>query len=211
MSEGFNRIALPPKGRMVRKRIFDIFCSALGIIVLSPLLLIAALAVGLTSRGGVFFKQERVGRGGKLFKIIKFRSMSRRNEGPKVTTGNDSRVTAVGRIIRKAKIDELPQLFNVLKGDMSFVGPRPEVPEYVALYNEEQRQVLLVKPGITGIASIRFRNENELLTESSDPEKTYIEAIMPKKIMLDLEYIPNAGVMYDFKLIIKTLLAVVKG
>ena len=195
---------------MACKRAFDIVCSLLGLIVLSPLLLVVSLLVAVTSPGGVFFRQERIGKGGKPFRIFKFRSMRKDNVGLKITTGNDSRITPVGRFLRKSKIDELPQLINVLVGDMSFVGPRPEVADYVDLYTPYQRQVLLVRPGITGLASIRFRNENDLLTASADPNRTYIEEIMPRKIDLDLEYIPHASVFYDIKLIFQTFAVVIK-
>lgn len=192
------------------KRAFDVVCSALGLLVLSPVLLVCALLVGLTSPGGVLFRQERIGKDGVPFTIYKFRSMRRDNAGLKITTSGDSRVTPVGKVLRRTKLDELPQLFNVLKGDMSFVGPRPEVREYTDLYDEEQRQVLLVRPGITGLASIRFRNENELLDESDDPNRTYIEEVMPQKLALDLEYIPHASVFYDIRLILETLVTVVR-
>ena len=195
---------------MACKRAFDIVCSLLGLVVLSPLLLVVSLLVAVTSPGGVFFRQERIGKGGKPFRIFKFRSMRKDNVGLKITTGNDSRITPVGRFLRKSKIDELPQLINVLVGDMSFVGPRPEVADYVDLYTPYQRQVLLVRPGITGLASIRFRNENDLLTASADPNRTYIEEIMPRKIDLDLEYIPHASVFYDIKLIFQTFAVVIK-
>ena len=192
------------------KRAFDVVCSALGLLALSPVLLVCALLVGLTSPGGVLFRQERIGKDGVPFTIYKFRSMRRDNAGLKITTSGDSRVTPVGKVLRRTKLDELPQLFNVLKGDMSFVGPRPEVREYTDLYDEEQRQVLLVRPGITGLASIRFRNENELLDESDDPNRTYIEEVMPQKLALDLEYIPHASVFYDIRLILETLVTVVR-
>ena len=192
------------------KRAFDVVCSALGLLVLSPVLLICALLVGLTSPGGILFRQERIGKDGVPFTIYKFRSMRKDNAGLKITTSGDSRVTPVGKVLRRTKLDELPQLFNVLKGDMSFVGPRPEVREYTDLYDEEQRQVLLVRPGITGLASIRFRNENELLDESDDPNRTYIEEVMPQKLALDLEYIPHASVFYDIRLILETLVTVVR-
>ena len=192
------------------KRAFDVVCSALGLLALSPVLLVCALLVGLTSPGGVLFRQERIGKDGVPFTIYKFRSMRRDNAGLKITTSGDSRVTPVGKLLRRTKLDELPQLFNVLKGDMSFVGPRPEVREYTDLYDEEQRQVLLVRPGITGLASIRFRNENELLDESDDPNRTYIEEVMPQKLALDLEYIPHASVFYDIRLILETLVTVVR-
>lgn len=205
------RIVTPPSAAtMACKRAFDILCSFLGLTVLSPVLLVVSVLVGVTSPGGVFFRQERIGKDGKPFRIFKFRSMRKDNAGLKITTGNDSRITPVGRFLRKSKIDELPQLINVLVGDMSFVGPRPEVADYVSLYTPYQRQVLLVRPGITGLASIRFRNENDLLTASTDPNRTYIEQIMPRKIDLDLEYIPHASVPYDIKLIFQTLGAVIK-
>ena len=204
------QIALPSPGALFWKRAFDVVCSALGLLVLSPVLLVCALLVGLTSPGGVLFRQERIGRDGVPFTIYKFRSMRQDNAGLKITTSGDSRITPVGKVLRKTKLDELPQLWNVLKGDMSFVGPRPEVREYTDLYDEAQRQVLLVRPGITGLASIRFRNENELLDASDDPNRTYIEEVMPQKIALDLEYIPRASVWYDIRLILETLVTVVR-
>ena len=205
------RIVTPPSAAtMACKRAFDILCSFLGLTVLSPVLLVVSVLVAVTSPGGVFFRQERIGKDGKPFCIFKFRSMRKDNAGLKITTGNDSRITPVGRFLRKSKIDELPQLINVLVGDMSFVGPRPEVADYVDLYTPYQRQVLLVRPGITGLASIRFRNENDLLTASDDPNRTYIEQIMPRKIDLDLEYIPHASVFYDIKLIFQTFAVVIK-
>ena len=205
------RIVTPPSAAtMACKRAFDILCSFLGLVVLSPVLLVVSVLVAVTSPGGVFFRQERIGKDGRPFRIFKFRSMRKDNAGLKITTGNDSRITPVGRFLRKRKIDELPQLINVLVGDMSFVGPRPEVADYVNLYTPYQRQVLLVRPGITGLASIRFRNENDLLTASDDPNRTYVEQIMPRKIDLDLEYIPHASVFYDIKLIFQTFAVVIK-
>ena len=204
------QIAPPPPGVLFWKRAFDVVCSALGLLVLSPVLLACAALVGLTSPGGVLFRQERIGKDGVPFTIYKFRSMRQDNAGLKITTSGDSRITPVGKVLRKTKLDELPQLWNVLKGDMSFVGPRPEVREYTDLYDEAQRQVLLVRPGITGLASIRFRNENELLDASDDPNRTYIEEVMPQKIALDLEYIPRASVIYDIRLILETLVTVVR-
>lgn len=203
-------VRLPSGGRLLRKRAFDIVCAALGLLVLSPVLLMCALLVGLTSPGGVLFRQERVGKDGVPFTIYKFRSMRKDNAGLKISTSSDSRITPVGRILRKTKLDELPQLWNVLKGDMSFVGPRPEVREYTDLYTDEQRQVLLLRPGITGLASIRYRNENDLLSASTDPNRTYIEEVMPAKLALDLEYIPRACVSYDIRLILETLVTVVR-
>lgn len=203
-------LRLPSPGRLRRKRLFDMVCAALGLLILSPVLLVCTLLVGLTSPGGVLFRQERIGKDGVPFTIYKFRSMRKDNAGLKISTSRDARITPVGRVLRKTKLDELPQLWNVLKGDMSFVGPRPEVREYTDLYTPEQRQVLLVRPGITGLASIRYRNENELLTASSDPNRTYIEEVMPAKLALDLNYIPRACVSYDIKLILETLVAVVR-
>ena len=203
-------VRLPSSGRLYRKRLFDMVCAALGLLVLSPVLLLCALLVGLTSPGGMLFRQERVGKDGVPFTIYKFRSMRTDNAGLKISTSSDSRITPVGRVLRKTKLDELPQLWNVLKGDMSFVGPRPEVREYTDLYTPEQRQVLLVRPGITGLASIRYRNENDLLSASTDPNRTYIEEVMPAKLALDLEYIPRACVSYDVRLILETLVTVVR-
>lgn len=203
-------LRLPSPGRLRRKRLFDMVCAALGLLILSPVLLVCALLVGLTSPGGVLFRQERIGKDGVPFTIYKFRSMRKDNAGLKISTSRDTRITSVGRVLRKTKLDELPQLWNVLKGDMSFVGPRPEVREYTDLYTPEQRQVLMVRPGITGLASIRYRNENELLTASSDPNRTYIDEVMPAKLALDLKYIPRACVSYDIKLIWETLVTVVR-
>ena len=203
-------VRLPSSGRLYRKRLFDMVCAALGLLVLSPVLLVCALLVGLTSPGGVLFRQERIGKDGVPFTIYKFRSMRKDNAGLKISTSRDTRITPVGRVLRKTKLDELPQLWNVLKGDMSFVGPRPEVREYTDLYTPEQRQVLMVRPGVTGLASIRYRNENELLTASSDPNRTYIDEVMPAKLALDLKYIHRACVSYDIKLIWETLVTVVR-
>lgn len=189
------------------KRCFDLFSSFFGILLLSPIFLIVAIAIKCSSKGPVLFKQERVGKGGKTFKIMKFRSMivDAEAKGMQITTDGDNRITKVGKFIRKTKIDELPQLFNVFIGQMSFVGPRPEVPKYVAMYNEEQRQVLSVKPGITDLASIEFRNENDLLDGDDDPEIKYIQEIMPAKLELNLKYISKAGFFYDIGLIFKTI------
>ncbi len=194
------------------KRCFDIFFSLLGISLLLWLFLIIAIAIKCSSKGPVLFKQERVGKDAKLFKIWKFRSMvvNAEAKGMQITTDGDNRITKVGKFIRKTKIDELPQLFNVLSGKMSFVGPRPEVPKYVAIYNAEQMHVLSVKPGITDLASIEFRNETDLLDNEEDPEKKYIEVIMPAKLTLNLKYIEKAGFFYDLGLIFKTIEKVIK-
>ena len=204
------RIRRPSRGTAAVKRVFDVACSLLGLILLSPLFLLAALAVGLTSPGGVLFRQERMGKDAVPFRILKFRTRYVNHGGLRITTSNDSRITPVGKFLRKSKLDELPQLLNVLRGDMSLVGPRPEVPEYTALYTEEQRRIFLVRPGITDPASILFRNENDLLTDSDDPNRLYTEEILPRKVELGLEYINNMSLMYDIKLIFQTLLAVVR-
>ena len=191
----------------VIKRIFDIVASGLGIIVLSPILIVIALIIKKESDGPVFFKQIRVGEKGKNFEILKYRTMVVDAEklGRQITVGNDNRITKIGGFLRKYKLDELPQLINVFKGDMSLVGPRPEVPRYVEMYNEEQRKVLDVKPGITDLASIRYRDENELLGTAEDPDDMYINTIMPDKLALNLEYINKSNVFFDIYIILKTI------
>ncbi|MFT8342958.1 MAG: sugar transferase, partial [Clostridium beijerinckii] len=173
----------------VVKRIFDLICSTLGLIVLSPILIVIAIRIKTDSDGPVFFKQIRIGEKNKEFEILKFRTMVVDAEklGRQITVGNDSRITKIGAFLRKYKLDELPQLINVFKGDMSLVGPRPEVPRYVKMYNEEQRRVLEVKPGITDLASIRYRDENDLLGEAENPDDFYINTIMPDKLALNIE------------------------
>ena len=190
------------------KRIFDIVCSGLGLIILSPFLLFVAIRIKSGSDGPVFFKQIRVGEKGKEFKILKFRTMVVDAEklGRQITVGNDNRITKIGAFLRKYKIDELPQLINVFKGDMSLVGPRPEVPRYVNLYTEEQRKVLDVKPGITDLASIRYRDENELLGQAENPDEFYINTIMPDKLALNVEYINKSNIFLDIYIILKTIL-----
>lgn len=192
------------------KRIFDIIVSITGLIILSPLFFIIALAIILESRGGVFYKQVRVGKDGKLFKLFKFRSMyvGSDKKGLLTVSGRDPRVTRVGYFIRKFKLDELLQLVNVLKGDMSLVGPRPEVPKYVELYTDEQREVLSVRPGITDPASIKYRNESDLLANADDPEKFYIEKIMPEKIKISIDYIRRRNFFTDIKVILETFFKV---
>lgn len=194
------------------KRCFDIVASFFGILFLSPVLLICSIAIAVSSRGGVFFTQERVGKGGKSFKIIKFRTMvpNAESKGMQITVGNDMRVTKVGKFLRKTKLDELPQLFNVLVGQMSFVGPRPEVPRYVDMYTEYQRNVLRIRPGITELASIVYRDENEVLAASEDPERTYVEEVMQQKLKLNMQYMQKMGFWYDIKLIFQTFLAILK-
>lgn len=201
-------VSLPSRSTLAAKRVFDVVCSALGLVVLSPLLLVTAILVGVTSPGGVLFRQVRMGKGEQPFTIYKFRTMRKDSAGLLITTGDDVRITPVGRVLRKCKLDELPQLLNVLKGDMSLVGPRPEVQAYTDRYNAQQRQIFLVRPGITDPASIAFRNENELLAASDDPDRTYIEEIMPKKLELGLAYISRMTLRSDIQIIFHTLLAV---
>ena len=193
------------------KRLFDIVASGLGLIVLSPLFLILAIWIKLDSKGPVFYRQVRVGYKNKDFRIFKFRSMRvGADKGSLVTIGGrDPRVTKSGYWIRKFKLDELPQLINVFIGDMSLVGPRPEVRHYVDYWTPEQMHVLDVRPGITDPASIKFRNENELMEQAEDPEKYYIEVIMQEKIILYLEYVEKHSFWYDLGLILKTFWVIV--
>lgn len=195
------------------KRLFDVVASGCGLVVLSPLFLALAVWIRCDSKGPVFYRQVRVGRGGKDFRIFKFRSMrTGADKGSLVTIGgHDPRVTRSGYYIRKYKLDELPQLINVFKGDMSLVGPRPEVRHYVDYWTPEQMHVLDVRPGITDPASIRFRNENELMGMAENPEDYYIHVIMQEKIRLYLEYVRNASFWYDIKLVLQTFGVIVAG
>lgn len=189
------------------KRIFDIVASGCGLIVLSPLFLIFAIWIKLDSKGPVFYRQVRVGRNNRDFRIFKFRSMKEgADQGSLVTIGgHDSRITRSGYILRRFKLDELPQLINVFTGDMSLVGPRPEVRHYVDYWTPEQMRVLDVRPGITDPASIKFRNENDLLEKAENPEEYYINVIMQEKIRLYLEYVDNHSLWYDIKIIFRTI------
>ena len=193
------------------KRLFDVVASGVGLLLLSPLFLLVAIWIKLDSPGPVFYRQVRVGRYNRDFRIFKFRSMRvGADKGSLVTIGGrDPRVTRSGYFIRKFKIDELPQLINVFIGDMSLVGPRPEVRHYVNYWTKEQLHVLDVRPGITDPASIKFRNENELLEKAEDPEKYYIEVIMQEKLRLYLEYVENHSFWYDIKLIFQTFVAII--
>lgn len=193
------------------KRSFDILASGLGLIVLSPLFIILAIWIKLDSKGPVFYRQVRVGRYNKDFRIFKFRSMRVGSDKGSLVTigGHDPRITRSGYFIRKFKFDELPQLINVFLGDMSLVGPRPEVRHYVDYWTTEQMHVLDVRPGITDPASIKFRNENELMEKAEDPEKYYIEVIMQEKIRLYLEYVEKHSFFYDIALIFKTFWVIV--
>jgi len=188
------------------KRIFDIFFSFFGLIILSPFLLLIALLLALESRGGVFFIQKRVGRNNKDFRLIKFRTMKVHSEHKGLFTigQRDPRVTRMGYFLRKYKIDEFPQLINVIKGDMSIVGPRPEVRKYVELYTPDQSLVLSVRPGITGLASLEYVHENKILGESDNPEETYLKEMMPRKLELNIEYVRSNNFRSDLRLIFKT-------
>ncbi|MDI9216982.1 MULTISPECIES: sugar transferase [Clostridium] len=190
------------------KRIFDFLASLLGIIILSPILLIVAIAIKIDSKGNILFMQKRIGKNGVPFYIYKFRTMVSDAEklGKQITVGKDNRITKVGAFLRKYKIDELPQLFNVLKGDMSLVGPRPEVPKYVDLYTESEKRVLEVRPGITDLASLRYKDENDILGNVDNPEEYYINVIMKDKLKLNLEYIEKSNLIFDISLIFKTII-----
>ena len=189
------------------KRLFDIIISFLGLIILSPILILIAIVVKVNSKGPVFFKQKRVGRSGKPFILYKFRSMTLfqlATEGI-FEPGNVSRVTAVGKFFRRSKLDELPQLINVLIGDMSLVGPRPEVGNWVAVYPDAWKKILTVRPGITDNASIMFQNEESILAEVDDPEQVYREVILPKKLELYTDYVDNRSFLGDILIILRTI------
>ena len=193
------------------KRLFDIVFSFLGLVFLSPLLLLIVVLMRATSKGPIIYKQVRVGKNNKDFMIFKFRTMHINADklGLLSIGDRDPRITRFGYDLRKYKLDELPQLANVLKGEMSFVGPRPEVRKYVNFYNEEQMQVLKVRPGISDLASIAFRNESELLSEQEDSDKYYIDVIMPEKLQINLDYLKDRTLMKDVGVIIKTFLAII--
>jgi lipopolysaccharide/colanic/teichoic acid biosynthesis glycosyltransferase len=192
------------------KRLFDILFSGVLIVVLLPLGIVVSICIILDDFGSPFFVQQRVGLNGRNFGLLKFRSMLKNAESKgQLTVGmKDNRITRSGYFIRKYKIDELPQLVNVFMGEMSVVGPRPEVPKYVLLYNEEQQNVLSIKPGITDFASIEYVRENELLSQSPHPEKTYIEEIMPAKLALNLKYVSEQSFLTDMKIILQTIKAI---
>jgi lipopolysaccharide/colanic/teichoic acid biosynthesis glycosyltransferase len=198
----------------VTKRLFDIAASFTGLVVMSPVLAIAALLVKADSRGPVLFQQERVGRDFEPFRIWKFRTMtvpepSERRDG--VTVGADPRITRVGRLLRKTKVDELPQLYNVLRGDMSLVGPRPELRRYVQMFERDYREILQCRPGITDLASIKYRDEARLLALAADPETEYVARLLPDKIRLAKEYVARRSVVLDLQIILRSLWAVVAG
>ncbi|MFZ7987392.1 MULTISPECIES: sugar transferase [Fusobacterium] len=193
------------------KRIFDITLSLFGLIILLPFMLIIAILIKFDSKGTIFFKQIRVTKDGKEFKIFKYRTMKVGSDKySQITVGQDDRITKIGSFLRKYKLDEIPQLINVLIGDMSLVGPRPEVPKYVALYTDEQKEILKVRAGITDYASIEFSNENDLLALEKDSEKAYIEKIMPKKIELNKKYLSEISMLTDIRIILLTIKKILK-
>ena len=195
------------------KRLFDFVASSFGLILLTPIFVLIALWIKLDSRGAIFFRQERVGFQGALFRIHKFRTMvlDAEKKGKQITVGADSRITTVGGFLRKYKLDELPQLIDVLVGDMSLVGPRPEVPKYIDCYSDDEKnEVLSVKPGITDNASIEFRSESELLANAKDPEVTYINEVLPKKIAIYRIYVRERSFFGDVAIIFKTIFLIVK-
>lgn len=195
------------------KRIFDFLAALFGLIILCPVFLLIGLGIKLDSSGPVFYLQERVGKDMKVFRLFKFRTM--RVDADKFTAitvgARDPRITSLGYYLRKFKIDELPQLINVFNGNMSLVGPRPELKKFVDLYTEEQKMVLSVKPGITDLASIQFRNENELLEGKPDPIDFYIREIMPVKLQMNLQYIRSQSLLIDFQILLKTVLYIIRG
>jgi len=190
------------------KRKFDFICSLFGLVVLSPIFLAVAFAIKLNSKGPVFFRQERIGKDGKNFKIYKFRTMVR--DAPKLgqnftTQASDGRITKIGKLLRRHNIDELPQLINVALGEMSLVGPRPEVPEIVKLYDDRQRKVLSIRPGLTDYASLEFRREGEIMANSKNLYEDYVDKVLPKKVELQLKYVKERSLIVDLKLIFATI------
>ena len=195
------------------KRSFDLFFAGLGLFVLSPVFCLISFLIFKEDKGPIFFRQERVGKDEIPFRIYKFRSMfvDAEKRGTQITIGHrDPRVTSIGYFLRKYKIDELPQLINVFKGEMSFVGPRPEVPRYVKHYSKDQKKVLTVRPGITDFASIYFKDESELLAKAKDPESFYINDILPKKLELSLKYVERQSLYLDVMLVLKTVFSILR-
>jgi lipopolysaccharide/colanic/teichoic acid biosynthesis glycosyltransferase len=204
-----NCISLPVEPQDdLRKRLFDVVISGLVLCAALPVMLVVGMLVRVSSKGPVFFRQQRVGRGGRLFMLYKFRTMRVDGGGPAVTAGSDARITPVGRFLRRSKLDELPQFLHVLLGDMSVVGPRPEVPEYVEHYTDEQRRVLCVRPGITGVSQLEFRNEEALLAGRPDVEEYYLQEVMPAKLRLDLHYVRHQSLVGDLILLWRTIFAI---
>ena len=189
------------------KRCFDIVISFTTLVLLIPLMVVVGTIIKLNSEGPVFFKQERIGKGFRPFWIYKFRTMQQApiRHKSQVTVGNDPRITRVGRFLRQTKIDELPQLINILRGEMSFVGPRPEVPQYVQLYKQDYQEILTVRPGLTDLASLKYRDEAALLAQSENPEEEYRMRVLPDKIELAKDYLRQASLLFDLKIVFKTL------
>lgn len=192
------------------KRLLDIVLSSIGIVVCAPLFLVCALLVRLSTHGPVIFAQVRIGYMFRTFRIYKFRTMvhDAPNLGGVITVGEDPRITRIGRILRKTKVDELPQLFNVLKGDMSLVGPRPEAPKYVEMFRADYEEILRVRPGITDLASVKYRDEAAVLAQADDPEQAYVQSVLPEKIRLAREYIQRSSFFFDLYLISLTILTI---
>jgi len=191
------------------KRTFDLLSSLVVLIILSPLLILISLLIIIDSKGSAFYSQKRVGIKGNHFNLLKFRTMNQNSDRKGLLTiGKDSRITRIGHYLRKSKLDEIPQLINIIRGEMSVVGPRPETPNYVELYTQEQLKVLKVRPGLTDYASLEFINESETLAKHEYPEKAYIETIMPQKLSLNLQYIRDKSLLLDIKIIFKTLLRI---
>lgn len=195
------------------RRLVNVLLAGTALLLLLPFMVAIALLVAATSPGGAFFRQERIGRHGKPFRLLKFRSMRPDSEsrGQLTIGGRDPRITRIGYFLRSSKLDELPQLWNILRGDMNVVGPRPEVPKYVALYTADQRRVLDVRPGLSDYASLEYFRENELLAKSDDPERTYINEVMPAKLKLNMKYIEAASVRTDLRVIARTLGRIIRG
>jgi lipopolysaccharide/colanic/teichoic acid biosynthesis glycosyltransferase len=192
------------------KRIFDILVGAIGLVLFAPLFLVIAILIKLDSKGPIFFRQQRIGLNFRAFEIYKFRTMVQMAPqlGKPITYGNDSRITRAGRLLRKAKLDELPQLINVLKGEMSFVGPRPEVPQYVELFRRDYMEILTVRPGITDLASLKYRDEAALLGEAVNPEEEYVNHVLPDKIEMAKDYLQRSSFVFDLSVIVKTIFRV---
>ncbi len=194
-------------------RLFDFIVSVIGICILSPLFIISVLLIRLTSPGPIFFIQDRVGQSSCIFRLYKFRSMVNNadNMGTSVTSGNDPRITRIGKILRKTKLDELPQLWNVLKGDMSFVGPRPDVPEIINNYTDEMKRILDIRPGITSNASLYLKNEEDLLSLAVDHDSAYEEIFVPAKVKLAMEHVNKKSFLFDFVILLKTVWSLTVG
>jgi len=192
------------------KRLMDVVVATGGLIASAPLMILCGLAVKFTSAGPILFRQMRVGQNGRQFQLLKFRSMRVQNRGPFVTSAGDPRVTRIGRLLRRSKLDELPQLFNVLKGDMSLVGPRPEVPRYVGMFADQYERILRIRPGITDLASIQFRHEEAILAKAQDSERAYVEVVLPEKLRLNEAYLVEMSLWGDLLILFRTIMVIFK-